>query len=174
MSPARTALVALLVLATALFAAGVLAERSRSETHPEPASTHAETGEPERIHEAESVGAERESAETRETLFGVDLESTPLLVLAVLAGLGGGATCASRLGQRAGPLLAVAVIVLAWAALDVREVVHQLDESNTGIALIAIAVATLHAAAGVIAARLAARGRHAGAGSRGRPGTMPA
>lgn len=71
-------------------------------------------------------------------------------------------------------LLAVAAIALAWAALDVREVVHQLDESNTGLVLIAIGIAILHAAAAGLAARLAARARRADAGSPGRPGTMPA
>ena len=45
-------------------------------------------------------------------------------------------------------LIAVALIAIAWAALDVREVVHQLDESRTGIAVIAIAVAVLHLARG--------------------------
>jgi hypothetical protein len=184
MSPARTALVALLVVATALFAIGVLAERSQSETHTEPARTHSETGEPEGAHEEgeatgategrQDEGAETAHADEDETLLGVDLESTPLLVLAVLAGLGLAAACASRLGERSGPLFAVAAIALAWAALDVREVAHQLDESNTGIALIAIAVAVLHVAAASLAARLAARARQAGAGSTGRPGTMPA
>jgi hypothetical protein len=184
MSQARTALVALLVLATALFAVGAIAERSQSDTHPEPASTHSEAGERPRAHitTAAAEGAQGENAEPThadegETLLGVDLESIPLLVLAVLAvlaGLGLAALCAGGPGERAGPLLAVALIVLAWAALDVREFDHQLDESNTGIALIAIAVAILHGAAAVIAARLAARGRHARVGSTGRTGTMPA
>jgi hypothetical protein len=93
-------------------------------------------------------------------VLGVDLESTPLIVLAVLAGLGLAALTATRLGRLRGFLLAVAAIALVWAVLDVREVVHQLDESRTGIALIAVSVAVLHLAAAAICGRLA---RHAGA-----------
>ena len=60
-------------------------------------------------------------------------------------------------------LLAVGVIALVWAVLDVREVVHQLDESRTGIALLAIGAALLHLAAAAVAP-LAVRG----------PATIPA
>jgi hypothetical protein len=58
------------------------------------------------------------------------VESTPLVVLAVLAGLSLAALAASRIGLARGFLLTVVVIALAWAALDIREVVHQLDESR--------------------------------------------
>jgi hypothetical protein len=50
-------------------------------------------------------------------------------------------------------LTLIAVIALAWAALDVRETVHQLDESHTGIAILAGVVAVLHLAAAAIARR---------------------
>ena len=70
-------------------------------------------------------------------------------------------------------LVTLAAIVVAWAALDVREVAHQIDESRTGLTILAIAVAVLHLAAAAVAARLAARER-ADIGSPGRPGTMPA
>lgn len=49
-------------------------------------------------------------------------------MLAGLAGLALAASAASRI--RRGFLLAVVVIGLAWATLDIREV-HQLDESRT-------------------------------------------
>jgi hypothetical protein len=92
-------------------------------------------------------------------VLGVDLESTPLIVLAVLAGLGLAALTATQLGRRRGFLLAVVAIALAWALLDLHEVVHQLDESRTGIALVAIAVAGLHLAAAVVSGRLVERPR---------------
>lgn len=38
-----------------------------------------------------------------------------------------------------------------FAALDVREVIHQLDEDNGGLALLAGAVAGLHLAAAAVA-----------------------
>lgn len=190
MSPARTTLVALLVLSTALFVVGVIAERSQSETHREPTAgqQHSEASGSEGAHEGgeqagSAEGAQGEHADTggeathadeREQLLGVDLESTPLLIVAVIAGLGLAATCSTRLGDRPGVLLAVAAIALAWAALDVREVVHQLDESNTGLALIAIGTATLHAAAAALAAKLSTQARRADARSPGSAGTMPA
>ena len=41
-------------------------------------------------------------------------------------------------------LILVAVAMVAFAVLDVREVVHQLDEDNGGLALLAGVVAGLH------------------------------
>jgi hypothetical protein len=172
MSRLRWVLVALLVASTALFAVGAIAERSTADTHPEPASV--------RTHErGESIeGARSEPGATRaesgETVLGVDVESTPLVVLAVVVGLGLAALTATRFGQLAGALWAIALIALAWAALDVREAFHQIDESRTGIALVAAAVAVLHLATAAVAAALAARARRAHIGSPGRPGTMPA
>jgi hypothetical protein len=67
MNPLRWTLVALLVASTALFAVGVIAERSSTDTHTEPAATHApesgsESGEPE--------GAHNESGESNATGSG--------------------------------------------------------------------------------------------------------
>jgi hypothetical protein len=155
----RWTLVALLVASTALFAVGVTAERSESDTHVESTSAQAqETGaEPEGAHDETGAG---ETDSEDERVLGIDLESTPLIVLAVLAGLGLAALTATQLGRRRSFLLALAAIALAWALLDVREVVHQLDESRTGIALIATSVAVLHLAAAAVSGRLA---RQAGA-----------
>jgi uncharacterized membrane protein len=154
MSPLRWALVALLIASTTLFGIGAIAEHSSKDSHAEPAAVHAETeGEA-----AEHGGAHREAAsETteRERLLGVDVESTPLVILGVLAGLALAALAASRIGARRGFLLAVVVIGLAWVALDIREVIHQLDESRTAIAVVAMAVAALHLAVVAISARLA-------------------
>jgi hypothetical protein len=181
MSRLRLTLVALLVASTALFAVGVIAERSTEDTHTEPAASHAaesgsKTEESEGAHNerGESEGANRESGASEATasgeaghaesgaekdeserLLGVDVESTPLIVLAVLAGLALAVLAASRAGQRRGFLLAVVAIGLAWAALDIREVVHQLDESHTSIAGIAIAVAAVHLAAAATSGLLA-------------------
>jgi hypothetical protein len=90
-----------------------------------------------------------------ERLFGVHVEATPLVVLAVLAGLALAALAASRIGLLRGFLLTVVVIGLAWAALDIREVIHQLDESRTGVAVVAMAVAALHLTVAAISGRLA-------------------
>jgi hypothetical protein len=129
-------------------------ERSDEDTHDEPATelTRASAGEEGERHHAEPAG-NSESGES-DTVLGVDVESTPLVVLAVLAGLALAALVASRFGRRRGVPLAVAGIALAWAVLDVREVVHQVDESNTGIAIVAALVTVLHVAAAATAARL--------------------
>ena len=166
MSRLRWILVALLVASTTLFAVGAIAERSTADTHTEPASVrtaeHGEGGE---------VG---EHARRDEAVLGVDVESTPLVVLAVTLGLALAVLSATRFGLLAGVLAAIAVIALAWAALDVREAVHQADESRTGIALVAAGVAILHLATAAVAGVLAVRARRAHTGSPGRPGTMPA
>ncbi len=174
MSPLRRTLVALLVASTALFAVGVIAEHS-TDTHTEPAAAHAaetggESGESAGAHgeggaseatasgeagHAETSGESGAAHAEGERLLGVDVESTPLVVLAVLAGLALAALAASRIGLLRGFLFTVVVIALAWAALDIREVVHQLDESRTGIAVVAIAVAALHLTVAVISGRLA-------------------
>jgi Flp pilus assembly protein TadB len=174
MSPLRLTLVALLVASTALFAVGAIAERAQGQGHNEPASARAqESGESAEMAEGEhDEGGASEATHTDESeeLFGVDTESTPLIVLALLVGLALAALAAAR-GSTTVVLVAIALIALAWAALDVREVVHQRDESNTGIAIVAIAVAVLHLGAATTAGLLAARARHPDVG---RAGTMPA
>jgi hypothetical protein len=105
--------------------------------------------------EAQSEPATAETESEGERVLGVDLESTPLIVLAVLAGLGLAALAATRFGRERRVLLAIAAVALVWAILDVREVVHQLDESRTGVALIAMVVAVLHLAAAAVSGHLA-------------------
>jgi hypothetical protein len=167
-------LVALLVASTAVFAVGVTAERSQNDAHVEVPAAHAqETGaEPEGVHDETGESGEAAARETRsetapgetgserERVLGVDLEPTPLIVLAVLAGLALAVVTATRLGRLRGFLLAVAGIALAWAVLDLREFFHQFDESHTGVALIAMSVTVLHLAAAAVSGRLA---RHPGA-----------
>jgi hypothetical protein len=46
------------------------------------------------------------------------------------------------------------VLALLWAALDIREVIHQIGESRAGIAGIAATVAALHLGAAGVAGRL--------------------
>ncbi len=87
-------------------------------------------------------------------LVGVDLESTPFVVAAVVASVALGALA---LGVRARWVLwAVVVFALGFAIADVRELVKQLDESRAGIAEIVAGVIALHAVA-VVAAMLGTR-----------------
>ena len=131
------------------------AERSEADTHAEPAAAQAGERRAEGAHEEEPAKRTREPAPARPSprmsgLLGVDLESTPLIVLAVLAGLALAALAATRFGRLRAFLLAIAAIALVVGGLDVREVVHQLDESRDGIALIAMLVAVLHLAAAAV------------------------
>src|ERR687886_172458 len=66
-------------------------------------------------------------------------------------------------GAAARLLAVVALVMAAFAALDVREVVHQIDESRTGLTLLALLVAALHLAAAALAARAAVSARRAAA-----------
>jgi hypothetical protein len=105
----RWSLVVLLVASTALFAVGVSLERTQPEAHAE--SSAAQTAEP-GGHEEEGEAAEGgedgeahsettagETPPEEERVLGADPESTPLLVLAVLAGLASAPLTASRLGR---------------------------------------------------------------------------
>src|SRR5215218_9720349 len=122
LSRLRWTLVALLVASTALFAIGVIAERSDADEHAEPANAQiSEAGEAEGAHEEAGGESEERTAgagesEEDETLLGVDLESTPLIVLAVAVGLGLAALAATRFGQLSAFLGLVAPFALVWAA----------------------------------------------------------
>jgi cobalamin biosynthesis Mg chelatase CobN len=100
-------------------------------------------------------------------VLGVDLESTPMIELAIVAGLGLAIVAFSPLGAMRAILIGLALGTLAWSALDVREVVHQANESRTDLAIVAGVVAGLHAAAAALAVWLA---RTAPAGTRRRTG----
>jgi hypothetical protein len=159
MHPLRLVLVALLTASTLLFALGVALDRGGGDVTAHSQALDAE-GEPGHDEAAE----QREAGEPQrgERVLGVDPESTPLIVLAVLAGLALAALVASRFGTRPGILLVVAIVALVWAVLDAREFAHQLDESRAGIAAIALIVAVLHLGAAAASGRLMrARGRAA-------------
>jgi hypothetical protein len=165
---ARRLLVALLAAATALFAVGTIAERGREGAE----HAHAESGggEPGAVGADEAVGGEAGEADSHEAdrheadgdeadrgserLLGVDVESPPLITLAIAIGIALTALAATPAGHRRAMLLAVAAIAAAWAVLDLREVFHQAGEDGA-LALLAAAVAALHLAATGTAARLA-------------------
>jgi cobalamin biosynthesis Mg chelatase CobN len=178
-------LVVVLLVATGLFAYGVLHERSlirsgqgesaaatnasetpakrasetaatrTSETAKHPTETAANAG----TGSATSTGHVETSAQhAREgRVLGVDLESTPMIVLAIVAGLALAILALSPLGTMRAILLALALGALAWSALDVREVVHQANESRTDLAIIAGFVVALHATAAALAVLLVGR-----------------
>jgi hypothetical protein len=162
----RVVLIALLVVATAAFVVGVSIERSQGEAHAEASTTvEGENGEPgEAGHEEGAENGEAVRAEERpgahahdenaEKFLGVDYEAVPFIVLAAVFSLG--LAAAVWLLPGSVPVLALVVVAMvAFTALDVREVVHQLDEDNGGLALLAAVVAAVHLGVAALALALA-------------------
>lgn len=105
-------------------------------------------------------GTEHRPGEHSENLLGVNPESAPLTGTAVALS----ALLALALLISGSPLLAAgtALAMAAFTVLDIREVIHQVDESRSGLAVLASAVAVLHGLAAVATLALARR-RHSAA-----------
>lgn len=146
----------LLVVSAIVFAVGVAIERSQG--HTEATSTGASSTAPEGSAEGEAAehGGTTATATTTEagntdseTLFGVNTESIPLVIFAVLVSLA--LAVAVVLSPKPGVLAIIFVTALAAVAFDVREAIHQADESRQTVMAFAIAAAALHAAAAAFA-----------------------
>jgi hypothetical protein len=188
----RSLLVVLIVLATVSFVVGTAIERNSSgeSGHHEGAPTtgseagtssgenHVETsGETPAAHASEGAGTTAESnaegshAELRP--LGIDVEAWPFVALAALSSLA--LALGAWLRPDSVPLLAfVAVAMLAFAVLDVREVIHQSDINKTGLTVLAAFIAALHIGAALVAATTAARAHQPHTGPRDAADTMPA
>lgn len=151
------ALVLLLVGSGLLFAVGSTIERHQH--HNEPAAAGESGGET--SSGESSTHVEKRKGEAGATILGLNTESVALSVLAVAASL----LLAFGVWLGRWPrlvLLCVAGLGLVFAAGDARELVHQLDESNTGLAVIAVVLIGLHLAVTVLAAALYPRRGGAG------------
>lgn len=162
----------LLLLATVAFAIGIAIEKAEEgeggSAHATTAieqagQTGAESAEGSEEHEAAEAEAEAEAGEAaetgsehgEETLLGIDVESTPLIVLGVVLSLS--AIAALLLASEKTWVLAiVAAFCAGFAVLDVLEVGRKWGDEAT-IALIALAAAVLHAAAAIILAKVASQ-----------------
>jgi len=152
----RQAIAVLLIVAAGLFVVGVTSENddAHSDEPAVEASEHNEATEAAEVREAES--AERSTSEAAESteddeerVLGIDVESPLLVTAAVLVSLLLAALVWRRPDRRL--LIVIAVVAAAFAVLDIAEVAHQLDEDNTGLALLAGLIAALHAAAAALA-----------------------
>lgn len=155
----RAALVLLLVGSGLLFAIGSTIERHQHHNE-QPAATagNDESGESggESGSEGSTEHVEKSQGEAGVKILGVDTESLALTIVGVVASLL--LALAVWLRQWARPiLLLVAGFGLVFAAGDGRELVHQLDESNAGIAAIAAILIVLHLAVVALAAALLLR-----------------
>jgi hypothetical protein len=157
----RSILAGLIGVAAVAFVIGTLIERGNSHhsEHGQPApsgeASHAEgaaeSGESSGHRAAE--GTHQAGAGEREEEFkpfGVDIEAAPFIALAAVASFA--LALVAWLRPRTIALLAlIGIAMLAFAVLDVREIVHQTNESNTGLAILAAIIALLHLAAAAIA-----------------------
>jgi|tagenome__1003787_1003787.scaffolds.fasta_scaffold20107675_2 hypothetical protein len=179
----RSLLVALVIAATAAFVVGVSIERGNEPAQHAASEAVAPTnenqeagGEGEAQHAAgESAGRATNAADPHAELrpLGIDVEAWPFVLAAALASLA--LAAGAWLRQRLTPLLTlVAVAMLAFAALDIREVFHQADINENGLAVLAGAVAALHLTAAAVAAAMASRSRDSTAPASGPAGTMAA
>lgn len=154
----RWLLSSLLIAGAALFAIGVAAERNATDSH---TGTTTETAHTEGTTQEESVGEEtpqteesatEESGHTEsssETVFGVNLESTALVIVAAIASV---ALAALTWRWNVRPLLlATATFAAVFAIFDIAELVHQVQESRTGIAALVAIIAALHTGAALVA-----------------------
>jgi len=157
---------ALLIASAAAFATGAAIEHHTVMTE-QHMTRHAETG-AEGDHAAGTEGAAKGESpsgqeHSSETLLGINPEATSLVVTAVAVSL----LLAALILTIGSPLLAgiVALAMLAFTALDIRELTHQLNESRPGLAALAAAIATLHLLA-CATALIATRGTRAQPGLR--------
>lgn len=166
-------LVALLLAGSSvLFALGTAIEHSQRATHHDEAAlslaqSGGETsGEKKANGEAAAAGkaTHKESSafaaaiETHsEKVAGIDPESWPLVGLAIAVSL---LLAAGVYWRRGRWVVAAVAFGLVFAAADTRELVHQVQESRTTVAVIAGALIALHVLAAVAAAA-ALRGRTA-------------
>jgi hypothetical protein len=156
---ARLITAGLLIASAAAFATGTTIERhtaSESQAAQQDQRHPSETGGPGGVEGAASGESSTVHAaeHSPETVLGLNPEATGLVVLAVAVSL----VLAALILTVRSPVLAagVALVMLAFTALDIREVTHQLNQSHSGLAALAATIALLHLAAGAFAL-LAAR-----------------
>jgi hypothetical protein len=154
----------LIVISTLLFITGVTIERmggdgGETAAHQEGVETHSEqegeeaheheegTSESAESHvEAEEVHQEEEGHQ--ETILGINIESPWVLTVIVL----GWFVLVVALLRFGGWVLAVVMIAaIAATIFDIGEVLLQLNERNSGVAILAALVAVAHAATAVLA-----------------------
>lgn len=126
-------------------------ERSQPDQHQgEAAGTHGAA-------EGTEGGTSSEGGQVTETkheeLFGIDTESIPVVIafVAVSAAL----AVAVLAVRPVAVLLLVMVFGFLATAFDIREAIHQADESRMTVLILAAVTAALHIVLGLLAARIA-------------------
>ena len=157
----RGALVLLLVGSAILFFVGSTIERNHCHHETTTTATHAEGSGGESGGETGAEGSSKPAVTHTEVshgeagakILGVNTESLVLSILAVVFSvLLAAAIWIGRWARLV--LLGVAVFGLVFASGDGRELVHQLNESNSGLATVAAIVLALHLAVVALAGLL--------------------
>lgn len=145
----------MVLLATAAFVIGVTIEKNQGRS--ESSVEQAHSGEASETHE-QTEGVESGSqSETSETIGGIDIESTPIIVLGVAVSL---ALIGAVLKWPRPEVYAIAaVFCLGFALLDGTELAHQLDENSGTVATFAGLALALHLGAAAVAGLAAVRSR---------------
>ena len=117
----------LLIAAAALFAIGVATE---GDVHHETVTT-AESGEHNEATEQAAHNEPSEATESPETILGANLESTPLVAIAVTISIG--LAVANWRTDRRLVLLITALFAIGFAVLDAAEFAHQIKQSATTV-----------------------------------------
>jgi Flp pilus assembly protein TadB len=138
---------ALLVLGVALFVLGSGLERR--DHHDEPAATTTaqsgeQTGHDEATEAAEGHGesSTQTAVEGSEKVLGLDVESPALVALGV--GVSLVLAALAWLRPHRAVFVVIAVFAATFAVLDVAEMLHQIDKSRTGLAVLASVLALVH------------------------------
>jgi hypothetical protein len=149
----RAILVLLLVSSSVLFAIGTAIEHHhhqegtasvRETTGPTEGSSESGTGESsEETHPATGeTGAAETGGKESESLFGFDPEAPWVIAMGVAASVL--LALAVWMLRRPGVLVVAIVFGLALAALDLRELVHQVNESRPSLVAVSVVLGVLH------------------------------
>lgn len=138
-----------MLLSTAVFVVSASVEKNQGHSERGVGETHTDEGS--QAHEEggseEGEGAASPSEES-ETIGGIDVESTALVVLGAVLSL---ALAGAALRWPRREVFAVAgVFCLGFAVLDGRELSHQLDEDARGVATLAGLTLALHLPAAAV------------------------
>lgn len=152
MMPRRKLLVALLIGSAALFVVGSLIERSQEDHHSDSMGEDGGMDEMGGEEGGEDVHSDSDMDDS-EKVLGIDIESTPMIVLAVVITL----ALAAAAWFLAGTLILWIIVAfgLAFAVFDFLEAVYQNGESHTGLVLLAVALGFVHLAVAFVSGDLA-------------------
>jgi hypothetical protein len=151
----RAVLAGLLVVSAVLFAVGSTVERHQNHSEAPAAAHHEGSGETSDESSVDEGTATETRGESGVKVLGLNTESVGLEIAAIVSSLA--LAAAALFVRRPVVWLAVVVFGVVFAAGDVRELAHQINESHAAIATIAAVLFVLHLAMTGIAAVLLTR-----------------